>query len=524
MRTLSHPLYGVQNQERLEFATSGCLCAYPEVIPKDALPLLGFAPPLDPAKLGDTSFCEDHGLFLPLYAGSMAHGISSHDLVLAMGRAGMLAFYGAAGESPETIEAALLRLQETDPAIPFGFNLINSPNDPAWEMAVANVYVRHGLHLVEASAYLFPTPALVKYRVTGLHRGPNGAVVAPNRVIAKASRVEIAARFFAPPPEKLLRRLVESGDITPDEALLASEIPLAQDLTGEADSGGHTDHRAALAMLPSLLQLRDECAERYGYALPLRVGLAGGIATPQSVAAAFSMGAAWVVTGSVNQACIESGTSEAVRALLANASQTDVANVPSADMFEMGVSVQVLKKGVRFAERASRLLELYKQYESIDAIPEKDRRKLEETVFRMPLEEVWDHTRRFFETRDPRQLEKAAASPRHKMALLFRWYLGQSSHWATRGIPDRVEDYQIWCGPAMGAFNDWARGSFLEQPEHRIAPLVARNLLFHAVVLLRAATLRGQGVILSSKDLRCAPLRDDEISKYWAFEHWNLPT
>jgi PfaD family protein len=516
---MSHPVYAVQCAEGVRFTNAGAALIGGETIPEGALPLAGFAPPMDPARLGDASFCTDHGMSLPLYAGSMAHGISSETLVAAMGRAGMLGFYGAAGESPERVETVLVRLQDTLAGVPFGFNLINSPNDTAWEMAVADIYLRHGLRLVEASAYLFPTPALVKYRVSGIHRNPDGAVVAPNRVIAKVSRVEIAERFFAPPPEKILRRLVESGNIGADEALLASEIPLAQDLTGEADSGGHTDHRAALAMLPSLLLLRDAAATRHRYALPLRVGLAGGIATPQSAAAAFAMGAAWVVTGSINQACVESGSSDTVRSLLAAASQTDTANAPSADMFEMGVTVQVLKKGVRFAERAARLMELYKKHESMEDIPAEDRRKLEETVFRAPLEEVWDHTRRFFETRNPRQIEKAEADSRHKMALVFRWYLGQSSHWANRGVTDRVDDYQIWCGPGMGAFNDWVRGSFLERPENRSAPLVARNLLFHAAVLLRAASLRAQGVVLAPPDICCAPLREEELSRLLTVEY-----
>ena len=486
-------------------------CRYPS--------LAGAAFPAHPERLGDASFCRDHGLALPLYAGSMAHGIASERLVETMGRAGMLGFFGAAGESPDRVEAALVRIQERLPGVPFGFNLINSPADPAWEMAVAEVYLRRGLRLVEASAYLAPTPALVKYRVSGIHRGPDGGIVAPNRVIGKVSRVEIASRFWAPPPEKILRRLVESGEISADEALLAAEIPLAQDLSGEADSGGHTDHRAALAMLPSLLGLRDEMAARHRYAMPLRVGLAGGIATPQAVAAAFSMGAGWVVLGSVAQACVESGTSDVARALLAAAAQTDVARAPAADMFEMGVTVQVLKKGVRFAERAARLMELYKAHESLEAIPDGDRRKLEETVFRMSLDAVWEQTRRFFEARDPRQVEKAESQPKHRMALVFRWYLGQSAHWARLGAPDRVEDYQIWCGPAMGAFNDWVRGSFLEVPENRHVATVGRNMLFHAAVLLRAAVLRAQGVALPASATRCAPLTEEELSRYWPVEN-----
>ena len=44
---------------------------------------------------------------------------------------------------------------------------------------------------------------------------------------------------------------------------------------------------------------------------------------------------------------------------------------------------------------------------------------------------------------------------KHRMALVFRWYLGKSSRWAISGESARRADYQIWCGPAMGAFNAW---------------------------------------------------------------------
>ena len=41
-------------------------------------------------------------------------------------------------------------------------------------------------------------------------------------------------------------------------AAMAAEIPMAEDLTAEADSGGHTDNRPALTLLPTMLALRDE--------------------------------------------------------------------------------------------------------------------------------------------------------------------------------------------------------------------------------------------------------------------------
>src|SRR5262249_9677361 len=153
--------------------------------------------------------------------------------------------------------------------------------------------------------------------------------------------------------------------------------PMADDVTAEADSGGHTDNQPAIVLLPTMLSLLEQTQARYSYETPLRVGAAGGISTPWAAAAAFAMGAAYLVTGSVNQSCVEAGTSDAVRRMLAQAQQADIAMAPAADMFEMGVKVQVLKRGTLFAMRASKLYELYRTHESLDRLPEADRATIE---------------------------------------------------------------------------------------------------------------------------------------------------
>src|SRR5262245_57975554 len=304
-----------------------------------------FVPPLPPSSLGDPTFRRDHGLRYAYLAGAMANGIGSEAVVEAMSRAGMLGFFGSAGLLPPRVEAAIDRLQGSLGDAPHGFNLIHSPNEPDLEQAVVDLYLRRGVRLVEASAYLDLTLPVVQYRTAGLRQGPDGKVVAPNRVIAKVSRVEVATRFFSPPPDRFLAELVRRGKLTPQQADLAKRIPMAQDLTAEADSGGHTDNRPAITLVPTLIALRDRLQAQFGYDAPLRVGAAGGIATPASVAAAFLLGAAYVLTGSVNQACRESGSSDPVREMLAQAEQADVIMAPAADMFEMGVKVQVLKIG-----------------------------------------------------------------------------------------------------------------------------------------------------------------------------------
>jgi hypothetical protein len=99
------------------------------------------------------------------------------------------------------------------------------------------------------------------------------------------------------------------------------------------------------------------------------------------------------------------------------------------------------------------------------------------------------------------------------MALVFRWYLGQSSSWANAGEPSRTVDYQIWCGPAMAAFNQWVRGSFLEQPEERQVVTVALNILHGAAVLFRARALAVQGVLAPPGIPRLSPRRRGDIEK-----------
>jgi PfaD family protein len=424
----------------------------------------------------------------------------------------MLSFFGAAGLPFGAVEAAVDRLANA--AFPCGFNLIHSPQEPDLEKALADLYIRKGVRLVEASAFLALTLPLVRYRVHGIHRSADGTICVPNRIIAKVSREELAEKFFSPPPDKFLRQLVTEGTITPEQAELAALIPLAQEVTAEADSGGHTDNRPALALFPTIRSVASRMQARHGYAVNLRSGLAGGIATPSAAAAAFAMGAAYIMTGSVNQACIESGTSDEVRRMLAETRQADVCMAPAADMFEMGVTVQVLKRGTMFPMRAAKLYELYRSCGSLEEIPAAERDKLEKTFFQVPLEQVWQDTRNYFMKRDPRQVERAERDPKHRMALVFRWYLGQAAHWAKDGPAARRIDYQVWCGPAMGAFNEWAAGSFLEVPARRTVATVARNIIFGAALLTRANILRYQGISIPEDALHTGPLEDTQIKEY----------
>ena len=470
-------------------------------------PLMATLPPLYPEWLGDRSFLEAHGLRFPYVAGAMANGIATAELVVAMASAGMLSFFGAAGLTPDRISKGLDDIERGlgGRTATWGSNLIHAPHEPLIEAGTVDLYLRRRVHRVSASAFMALTPNIVRYAATGLSRDGAGRIHRENHVFAKISRPEVAARFLSPPPKSMLDELVRSGGITAEEAALAALLPVAEDFTVEADSGGHTDNGSLSALFPTIRGVRDQIAAERGYQRPIRVGAAGGLGDPSAVAAAFALGASYVLTGSINQSAIESGLCDDGKRMLAEVALGDVVMAPAADMFEMGVKVQVLKRGTLFGSRAKKLYELYVRHASLDDLPADERAKLERDVFKRPIDEVWEGTRAFFAERDPSEAERAEHDLKHRMALVFRWYLGLSSKWAIAGDPDRRLDYQIWCGPAMGAFNAWTRGSFLEAPEARSAPQIARNLLEGAAVITRAQQLRSYGVAMPAAAFRFSP-------------------
>lgn len=474
-----------------------------------------FAPAIPLENLGDSTFKNRHGLKYPYVAGAMANGITSAQMVKTMSTNGMLGILGAGGLSLDKIHENIITLKDALGEQPFGFNLIHSLNDPAHEMATVELYLEHQITLISAAAFMRITPALVYYRIKGIYQDEAGEIITPNRVIGKVSRVEIARQFFSPPPEKLVQALLNEGRISKEEARLSQYIPMAQDLTAEADSGGHTDNRPALTLLPTMIALKNEFMATYNYQSPLCVGLAGGIATPESAAAAFSMGAAFILTGSINQACIESGICQDVKQMLCQAQQADVAMAPAADMFEIGAKVQVLKRGTMFPIRAEKLYKTYQTYGNFDQVDPILKKEIEDKFLMASFEQAWASTKEFFQSiGNTKEIDKARENPKHKMALVFRSYLGQSSKWAINGIPERKMDYQIWCGPAIGAFNQWVKDSFLEPAENRKTALIALNLLVGASVCMRASFLRAQGIQLPSETMVFSPLTKEELSTY----------
>lgn len=391
-----------------------------------------------PEWLGDRRFGEAHGCRFPCIEGEMARGLATPAMVIASARHGFLGFYGAAGLETEIVRSAVREIARETEKLPWGANLIHSPYETGLERATLNMYRNEGVRRVSASAFMSLTPGIVKYAFRGAHWSNAGRIVRPNHVFAKVSRPEVAAHFIAPPPKPLLDELVRENRLTPTEVDVARYAPVAEDITAEADSGGHTDNRPLSVLLPLLTRERDRAGAR-----GIRVGAAGGLGTPAAVAAAFTTGAAYVMTGTVNQTALESGLSEAGRRMLLDAGMADFAMAPSA---------QVPRKGSLYPQRAARLYDIYRPCQCAAEIPAPVRESIKREIFRRSLADVETDVHSYFSMKRPEELRRAAGDPHRKMALIFRWYLAISSRWPITGQEDRQLDYQIWCGPAIGAF------------------------------------------------------------------------
>lgn len=436
--------------------------------------------------LGSAEFKQDYGIRYAYLAGAMYRGISSKELVVAMGRAGMLGFLGVGGLSLEQVESDIDYIQsQLSDNQAYGMNMLCKLADPMAEMKVAELFIRKGVKVIEAAAFLNITPALVYFRFKGLHQDSNGDIVCGHKIVAKISRPEVAEAFMSSAPESIVRQLLDDGKITPAQAEWGRALPMCDDICVEADSGGHTDQGISTVLLPSIQSLRKEMMAKFGFKKMPRIGLAGGIGTPEAAAAAFVMGADFILTGSINQCTVESGASDAVKEMLQGINIQDTDYAPAGDMFEIGARVQVLKKGVFFPSRANKLFMLYNHYSSLDEIPEKIKNQLEQKYFKKTFDEIWQDTRDYFiKTHRPELADKAERNPKNKMALVFRWYFLYSTRLAFAGDERYRVDFQIHTGPALGAFNQWIKGTRLENWRNRHVHEIGEKLMLGTAELL----------------------------------------
>ncbi|WP_217557312.1 ACP S-malonyltransferase [Paenibacillus sp. GbtcB18] len=439
-------------------------------------------PKIVPIDLGSSEFRKDYNLKYAYLSGGMYRGISSEELVIKMGKAGMMGFYGTGGKTLREIEKAIIQIQNSlTQNQAYGMNFIHHPYNLDHEEKIIELYLKYGIKVIEVAAFVTITPALVMYRAKGLKKDAFGNVIANNKIIAKVSRPEVAEGFLMPSPNRIVEKLLALNKITKDEAEMLVTVPIADDICVESDSGGHTDGGIAYTLMPAMIRLRDDMMAKYGYKKIIRVGAAGGIGTPSSAAAAFILGADFILTGSINQCTVEAGTSDAVKEMLQQINVQDTEYAPAGDMFELGAKVQVLKRGVFFPARANKLFELYRRHNSLNELDKQTKSQLEERYFKRSFEKVFEEVQKY---KPESEIQKAEADPKLKMALIFKWYFAYTTQLALEGKEESKVDFQIHCGPALGAFNQWVKGTKLEDWKNRHVDTIGEKIMLETAEYL----------------------------------------
>ena len=156
------------------------------------------AVPMASLGAGSKSYMEQYGVKYPLYTGAMAKGIASAEICIAAGSNGMLASFGAGGLPLDLgVSKGIDQIQAALGDKPFAVNLIHSPADDGLESGGVELFMKKGVRIVEASAFMSLTPWIVRYRVCGLERG---------RAARRSPRTRSFSRCRAPQLAELAMR------------------------------------------------------------------------------------------------------------------------------------------------------------------------------------------------------------------------------------------------------------------------------------------------------------------------------
>jgi len=432
---------------------------------------------------GSEAFVRDWHLEKPCLAGGLEDGVSTPEMVIALGRSGLCGFLGIGGLAhPE----ARRQIDQVRTALtggqPWGVSLPYTIGRPGWETRITGDLLELDLDYLEVVDYLQATPGLVRLRFRGMQHAGD----VPRRVLARVSTLELAQRMLGPAPARVVEQLLQDGLLTGPEAELAARLPLATDVAVQADAGFAAEVGSLATVLPAVKALALQAQRTFALECPVAVGAAGAVGSPGAVAAAWMLGADFIMTGRVNQCTPEAGTSEAVKQLLAEAGVCDVAMAAEADFFELGARSQVLGKGLLFAARANKLYAIYRQSASLAELSRKDTEQLEQRYFGQDFEQVYQQLTEYWAGVNPDQLQRASADPRCRMALTFRWYLMQATRYALAGDVSRKIDFRVPCGPEMGAFNGWAAEEGLSRWQDRAVDVVNHRLFDAGAEYLRS--------------------------------------
>ncbi len=256
----------------------------------------------------------DLHLEIPLIAAPMAGGPGTPELVVAAARAGGLGFLAAGYRTAAALAEQISRVRES--SIPFGVNVF-APNPVPVDLAAFHRYalaIRH-----EADQFDLDLADDIPIEDDDHWRDKIDVLL--------ADPVPVVSFTFAVPDRGVVADLRRAGSIvvqtvtSADEALLALDAGVDALAVQASAAGGHwgtftpDQPPAAVPLVELLAQVRR--------AVNLPLVAAGGLATPDDVAAVLDAGADAAMLGTVLLRTEESGASAAHQAALADPGRGD---------------------------------------------------------------------------------------------------------------------------------------------------------------------------------------------------------
>ncbi|MFC1745257.1 1-acyl-sn-glycerol-3-phosphate acyltransferase [Candidatus Riflebacteria bacterium] len=493
LHKLETPIYLVKNENRLGLFETGSAKAKitsPDLKKLKGNPqLISILPGLNIQNLGSKEFQTVHGVRHSYCTAPLPFGISGKQMLSSLATAGFLPFFGSTGLNLGEIKNSLKQIRDRVGNKTFGVGISFVPYDKEREWQLILILIKLGIRHLWVSHYPYPTEALTFFRLNGIKQNSIGAIEPQNFIFARVSHLETVKRFVAHPPKNVVERLWQDGRISEQEKNLSCKIGLSEDIIVHGEGSGLGSNGSLNTLFPQIYQsvkiIQEDLTRN------IRIGTSGGLSNPQAISAMFSLGADFVVTGSINQISAEANCSAKVKQMLAKAGSSDTAFVVSADPLEKGNNIQVLKYGTQFSVKANKLAKLYLKYGDLLNLPEKEKKVLEEGFFRCSLETAMNRANLIF--KDLQFGENKKNKKESGLLLLFHLYLYESFLWAKEGTKNREMDYQIWVDQSIGSFNMWRNAVFSKSIEDISVTDIAERLLFCSGVLTRLQFLQAQG-------------------------------
>jgi nitronate monooxygenase len=249
------------------------------------------------------------GLTLPVLAAPMAGGPSTSQMVVAAARAGSLGFLAGGYKTPDALADQIAKVRSD--GVPFGVNLF-APNPVPVDPGAYEQYRRQ----LQQEAEIFGID------LGGVAIKEDDDYWQDKVDLLLAEPVPVVSFTFGIPEPRLIDALKNAGSLvaqtitSPDEARLATETGVDVLLVQAAAAGGHSgiltpDRLPPEIPLPQLIR-------EIGAVTSLPLIGAGGLGTPDDVAAALGAGAIATAVGTVLLRSEEAGTSAPYRAALAD--------------------------------------------------------------------------------------------------------------------------------------------------------------------------------------------------------------